>query len=252
MIPSERQQTTLDALARKPFLSIPVMARKLKVSEATVRRDFETLDQLGLVHRVRGGVARMNGARERGSFTERLEVLAAEKERIARAAARLVEDGETIIIDGGTTTSGMSKFIARKNIRVITNSVTVADYLSDVSSVEVIVTGGYLYRASKVLLGQPAILTLRKLNATKTFVSAGGLTFEGIGHSNSLIVETEKMMIARGREAILLADHTKFGTRATANVCPWTKFSKVITDKRVPQPFGDFFKKRGIEVVVAR
>ena len=171
---------------------------------------------------------------------------------IGRAAASLVNDGDTIIMDGGTTTSSMVKFIARKNIQVITNSLTVGDYLADFSNVEVIVTGGYLYRASKVLLGHPAIQTLKGLNAAKSFVSAGGLTLEGIGHSNSLIVETEQMMISRGRESILLADHTKFFTAAAVNVCQWNQFETVVTDKQPPKSFKVFFAKRGIKVIVAK
>ena len=252
MIAIQRQQLILDALAKKNFLAINETAVKIRVSEATVRRDFEMIAKLGLAKRVRGGIGKVIARRSKNSFNERQSILAEEKERIARAAAALVNDGDTIIMDGGTTTNSMSKFIAHKNIQVITNSITVADYLSDFSNIDVIVTGGYLYRASKVLLGQPAIETLKNYNATKTFVSAGGLTLEGIGHSNSLVVETEKMMISRGKEVVLLIDHTKFGAAAAVNVCPWTKFKTVVSDKKPQQPFKDFFKKKNINFIIAK
>jgi len=252
MIATQRQQIILDALAKENFLDINEMAKKLRVSDATIRRDFEMIAKLGMATRVRGGIGKVVTHRSRNSFNERQSILTEEKERIARAAAALVKDGDTIIMDGGTTTNSMSKFIAHKNIQVITNSVTIADHLSDFSNIEVIVTGGYLYRASKVLLGQPAIETLKNYNATKTFVSAAGLTLEGIGHSNSLVVETEKMMISRGKEAVLLTDHTKFGATATVNVCPWTKFKTVVSDRKAQQPFKDFFKKKNIKFIVAK
>ncbi len=253
MLAAQRKQKIIDELEILGFLTISRTAQYLKISEATIRRDFEELSSIGLAQRVRGGISKLEPKTARDSFKDRQNILANEKERIGKAAAKLVNNGDTIILDGGTTTSRMAKFIAKKkDIRVITNSITVADYLSDYSGVEVIVTGGYLYRTSKVLLGSPAIQTLEKLNAVKTFVSAGGVTLEGIGHSNSLIVETEKIMISRGDKSILLVDHTKFYHSATINICQWTEFKTVITDKPVPKKFADFFDKHNIEVTIAK
>lgn len=253
MITAERQQRLLDALAAAPFLSIEEQARRLRTSTATIRRDFDALAAQGLARRVRGGLARpLPQPALPTSFAERRNVLAAEKNRIGRAAAQLVHDGETIILDGGTTTSSMAPYLANKRVSVITNSLSVADYLADHAHGEVIVLGGALYRPSKVMLGTPAQQALRQLNADKAFVSAGGLTLEGIGHSNSLIAETEKVMIARARYVVLLVDHTKFFSRGAMKVCPWTKVSRVITDAPPPQEFQRFFKRRGITVTIAR
>jgi len=252
MIGVERQQQIVDALARKPFLSGTELARMLRVSRVTIHRDMQAVVERGLARRVRGGLARIEAPpAASASFNERRRVLAAEKDRIGAAAARLVRNGETIIMDGGTTTSSMAPYLVGKQIKVITNSLTVADYLCDHSHNDVIVVGGSLYRGSKVLLGLPAQQTLRQLNAHKTFVSAGGVTLEGIGHSDSMIVETEKLMIARGQEVILLLDHTKFASGATMTVCPWAKISKIITDRPVPEKFAAFFKRRKIIVIIA-
>ena len=253
MLAAQRKQKIIDELKNRGFLTISKTAEYFKISEATIRRDFEEISSIGIAKRVRGGIAKVDQNNGNDSFNKRQNILAGEKERIGKLAAQLVSDDDTIILDGGTTTSSMAKFIAqKKNIRVITNSITVADYLSDYSGVEVIVTGGYLYRSSKVLLGLPAIQTLEKLNAVKTFVSAGGVTLEGIGHSNSLIVETEKSMISRGDKSILLVDHTKFSHSATINICPWTEFKTVITDQPVPEKFANFFEKYNIEVLIAK
>jgi len=253
MITAERHQRLLDALATTPFLTIEEQARRLHISCATIRRDFDALAAQGLARRVRGGLARHAALPPLPtSFSERRNILAAEKDRIARAAAQLVHDGDTIILDGGTTTSSMAPYIAPKRISVITNSLSVADYLADHAHGDVIVLGGSLYRPSKVMLGTPAQHALRQLNADKAFVSAGGLTLEGIGHSNSLIAETEKIIISRARYVVLLVDHTKFLSRAAMKVCPWTKVARVITDAPPPLVFQQFFKRRGIAVTIAR
>ena len=254
MIGAQRQQQILDALGRQPFLDGTTLAHTLGVSRVTIHRDLEELAAAGLAKRVRGGISRIEAASPAGiaSFHERQRLLAAEKDRIGRAAARLVHDGETIIMDGGTTTTSMAPYLVGKQIKVVTNSLTVADYLNDHAPIDVIVTGGYLYRASKVLLGPPALQTLRQVNASRAFVSAGGVTLEGIGHSDSLVVETEKLMIARGQEVVLLIDHSKFAGGATMKVCPWARIGTVITDLPVPAKFAAFFKRRHIRVIIAR
>ena len=253
MMTAERQQRLLDALAATPFLTIEEQARRVRASTATIRRDFDALAAQGLARRVRGGLARATAPPALpSSFSERRRVLTAEKDRIGRAAAQLVRDGETIVLDGGTTTSSMAPYLAARRINVITNSLSVADYLADHSHSDVIVLGGALYRASKVMLGTPAQNALRQLNADKAFVSAGGLTLEGIGHANSLIAETEKVMIARARYVVLLADHTKFHSGGAMKVCPWAKIARVITDAPSPPEFQRFFKRRGITVTIAR
>lgn len=252
MISAERHQRLLDALAKAPFLSIEEQARRLRTSTATIRRDFDALAAQGLARRVRGGLARLEALTPLPtSFNERRHVLAAEKERIARAAAQLVRDGETIILDGGTTTSSMAPYLAPKRITVITNSLNIADYLADHSQAEIFVLGGALYRPSKVMLGAPAQYALRQVIADKAFVSTGGLSLDGIGHSNSLIAETEKVMIARARYVVLLADHTKFLSGGAMKVCPWTKVARVITDAPPPPHFQEFFKRRGIHLTIA-
>jgi len=253
MIAEERQQRMRDELVRRPFLPGTALAARYGVSRATIHRDFDTLAATGMARRVRGGLARIAGPAPAfpSSFNERKRLFAAEKDRIGRAAARLVHDGETIIMDGGTTTSSMAPYLVAKRINVITNSISVADYLADHSAIEVIVVGGSLYRSSKVLLGPPAIQTLRQVNAHRTFVSAGGLTLEGVGHSDSLVVETEKLMIARGAEVVLMADHSKFLAGGTMKVCPWNKISRVITDRHVPPVFSAFFRRNGIAVTIA-
>ncbi len=252
MITERRHIRILELLKEKEFLTYAQLAKKCRVSEATIRRDAIVLETGGAVERVRGGV-RQKELRSFSvrTFNESAAILAEEKKRIGRAAAQLVKDGMTLIIDGGTTTGSLAPYIVDKQIDVITNSITVADILADTSEIEVVMTGGYLYRPSKVLLGTPAIRMLRYVNADFTFVSAGGVSLEGIGHSNSLIVDTEKQMIARGKRVALLLDHSKFSTGSVLKVCKWTKITHVITNRVPPDEFIDFFREQDITLIIA-
>ena len=250
----ERQSVIRGMLESKGFVTYAQIAKKVKVSEATARRDAYELCRLGDAIRARGGVRSLSAPAppSHPTFTERATVMAKEKDRIGRAAAALVKDGHTIIMDGGTTTHTLAPYIARRDIDLITNSITVADYLCDASSIEVIMTGGYLYRPSKVLLGPPAVRMLRQVAADVTFVSTGGVTLDGVGHSNSLIVETEKQMIARGARVVLLLDHSKFSSGSVLKVCAWSHITDVVTDRPVPEQFAEFFRKHDISVVIAK
>ena len=251
MIAAERQRVIEAALQEHGTLNVRDMAVQLGVSDATVRRDFERLAETGRARRVHGGLQRPLDQEARPPYEERALLNRVEKDRIGRAAAALVQDGDVIIMDGGTTTSSMAPYLTRKDVQVITNSLTVADYLSDHAAFDVIMTGGWLYRPSKVLLGAQAVQTLRRVDARWTFVSTSGLTPQGVGHSNSLVIELEKQMITRGREVVLLADHTKFTTAGTVQVCPWTPINRVVTDRPVPDEFALLFERLGIAVTVA-
>jgi DeoR/GlpR family transcriptional regulator of sugar metabolism len=252
MIAAERQQIIEAALVDAGAVNIHDMARRLGVSDATVRRDFERVAETGRARRVHGGLQRVVDLEVRPPYQERTLLNRQEKDRIGRAAAALVDDGDVIIMDGGTTTSSLAPYLVGREVQVITNSLTVADYLCDHSMIEVLVTGGWLYRPSKVLLGSQALQALRRVNAGWTFVSTSGLTPRGVGHSNGLVVELEKLMIQRGRRVALLADHTKFSTPGTVQVCPWTTIDDVVTDRPVPQQFARLFARLGIDVTVAR
>lgn len=253
MITEKRHILILELLKKTDFLTYAQLAQKCRVSDATVRRDAIELENSGALERVRGGIRikELRTFSSHNSFNERAAILTEEKNRIGRAAAQLVKNGMTLIIDGGTTSSAIAPYIADKHIDIITNSITIADVLADRSDIEVVMTGGYLYRPSKVLLGAPAIRMLRYVSADFTFVSAGGVSLEGIGHSNSLIVDTEKQMIARGRKVALLVDHTKFTTGSVLKVCRWTKITHVITNRRPPEEFVEFFSKQKITLIIA-
>lgn len=172
-------------------------------------------------------------------FGER-EVLQAEaKRRIAQAAAALLADGDVVIVDGGTTTLQLVPFLSARPVKIVTNSIAIAHAIdcgrAGRSGAEVFLTGGQLYPDSYLLVGPQAKDSLRAYRANWVFLSAAGVTTEGVSNSNQLVVETEQVMIDQAEHVALLADASKFGRTGMAPLCGWDRLSVVITDQK-PEP----------------
>jgi len=175
-----------------------------------------------------------------------------EKDQIGRAAAALVRDGMAVIVDGGTTTYHVAKHLGGKRIQVITNSLPVANLFINSSSVETIVTGGFIYPRLGVLLGPVAEESLAKVHADLAIMSCGGVTPDGFTNSNNLIVAVQLKMMAVASRAVLCIDHTKFGRRALSPFAPLAKAHTVITDPATSRSHLAMLRKHGVEVIVAR
>src|SRR5262249_53486722 len=147
-------------------------------------------------------------------FDERSDRQTSEKSKIGRAVADLIEPGETILLDGGTTTLEVAKALVGKRLQVVTNSLPIANLLASQSSIELILIGGYLYPRTGVALGPMAEATLATLNVPRVIMSVGGITERGLFNSNSLLVECERRMIKAAAEVWVLADSSKFGRSA--------------------------------------
>ena len=181
------------------------------------------------------------------------DVLVRERE-IARVAAEQVLPGDVILIDGGGVTAYLAEELAcRDNLTVITNSLPVLDALRDCPGITLIATGGMLRHGSDTLSGPTTELTLRELRADKLFITATGVTQGfGLSHTNLAEVAAKQAMIRAAREVILLADHTKFGQEAVAQVAPLNAITRLITDNALAAGTRLDLTQMGIEVVIAR
>ena len=226
MIPAERLQLIGELLSSEQVVSTAALSEQFGVSEMTVRRDLTRLEQMGLCRRTHGGAVSVRGLSVQDiPYGERMRLYVAEKTAIGRAAAQMVNEGDTIAIDAGTTTAHMAAALRnRQHITVITNSLRVLEYLSDVPGMTVISTGGTVStaieeppgRADPCLVGPLAEATMRRFRPDKAFMATTGLTLTD-GLSNSVLEQAElkRLMIDLSDEIILLADHTKFGCVAS-------------------------------------
>ena len=193
--------------------------RVLGVSESTIRRDLEALDLAGSVKRTHGGAVYAGEVRSMPAFDERTGTAAAEKRAIGQAAAALLEDGDTVLLDGGTTTLEVARALIGRRVQVVTNSLPIAQLLASSQQTDLILIGGYVYPRTGVALGPLAIATMQSIRVRTAILGAGGIVAEGIYNSNLLLVETERQMMSCGQEVMIVADHTKFGRLALARLC---------------------------------
>ena len=150
--------------------------------------------------------------------------------RSAWRPRRLIEDGDTVLLDGGTTTLEVARALVGRRVQVVTNSLPIAQLLASNQQTELILIGGYVYPRTGVALGPLAIATMETIRVRMAVLGAGGVMPEGIYNSNSLLVETERQMMSCGQEIMIVADHTKFGRLALARLCGLEEVNQFVID----------------------
>jgi DeoR/GlpR family transcriptional regulator of sugar metabolism len=228
----DRQSEILLFIKEKGSASIADMAVHFGVSEMTVRRGLHKLADAGLVIRTPGGaMAIPSGSMER-SFLERSAKMSGAKDAIGREAAALVQDGEIIVLDSGTTTRYLARYLAAKhNVTVVTTSLAVLEELAGNNSVQVRLTGGVYRRASHDLTGSAVMEALSGIHADKVFFGAAAISFQkGVMNYDA---EMPRAFLRSARERILVLDSSKIGTEAVYRLCAVEKCDLVVTDKGI-------------------
>ena len=244
----ERRQIILQAIENKGFASLTQLGELVGASDSTVRRDLEFLDGIGQIRRTRGGAAYVGESLT--SFDVRRTQAREQKEHIADAAAALVQTGETIILDGGTTTLEVARQLAGRTLQVVTNSIPIVNALVNSPQTELIVIGGFLYPKTGVNLGPIAVEALKSIHARRLFISVGGITATSLFNSNALLVETELQMIEAAEEVIVVSDSSKLGHSALAQLCPLETVDRLIIDDGVTDEWRQIVERAGIQLTV--
>ena len=249
MLTDERRQRILQTIEENGFISLTDLAARFAASESTLRRDLEHLDRIGQVRRTRGGAAYVGESLT--AFEDRSGQAAPQKRRIGSAVAELIQPGETILLDGGTTTYEVARCLSGKPLQVVTNSLPIASLMVNRPEVELIFVGGYLYPKTGVALGPLAVATLADMRVRRLVMSVGGLTADGLYNTNSLLVETERQMIAAADQVLVASDSGKFGRPALARIAPLSIADCIVTDDDITDEWKATFDAEGIQVVVA-
>ena len=224
-------------LSIKGFMSLADFVQEMKVSESTIRRDLEVLEEQGTIRRTHGGAVYLKDSSfHRLAFDDRQTTAVSEKAAIAAAAAELIPPGGTVIINGGTTCYQVAKAIGSRRLNVVTNSVPIASLLSADVSTEVTLIGGFLYPRTGVALGDMAERQVDGLHAAQLVLSCAGLTEEGAFNTNQMMVAVEQQMIRAADQVILVVDHTKFGTKSLAKLCDLDEIDILVTDAGADAP----------------
>ena len=255
MLQTKRQEAIVKLLRQEKSVKIKELAEQFGVSVITIRRDFDELVEKGLIKKVYGGaVLAENPVADRGKllFSARLARQHAEKVRIARAAAELVQEGDVIVLDIGTTCLEIARQLKHhRDVTVLTNSLPILNELID-TELTVYSLGGRLRNGEFALCGNLALNSLENFCISKAFVSAGGVTLEkGLTGHNRESMELCAAIIAHTDRAILVADSSKFGKNAFAVIGPLDRMDTVITDDGISEEYAEGIRERGIRLLIA-
>jgi DeoR/GlpR family transcriptional regulator of sugar metabolism len=248
MLVDQRRQQILEITEKSGFVALSDLVDRVGASESTVRRDLDYLDGIGQIRRTRGGAAYVGDSIT--PFEVRGTRAKEQKQHIAAAAAALVEPGETVLLDGGTTTLEVAKHLVGRPLHVVTNSLPIVNVLVSSPQTELIVIGGFLYPKTGVNLGPIAVAALKSIHARRLFVSAGGITAAGLFNSNALLVETERQMIESAEELIVVSDSSKLGHSALAHLCPLDVVDRLVVDEGITEEWKQIVRQAGIELTV--
>jgi DeoR/GlpR family transcriptional regulator of sugar metabolism len=185
------------------------------------------------------------------AFDDRSRVCSDQKKAIAVAAARLVADGETVLLDGGTTTFEVARQLSGRSVQVVTNSLPIAYALAGDRRVDLTLVGGYVYPRTGVAVGQLAVQFLSSIHARRLVMSVAGITERGYFNSNALIVETQLQMMKVVDEVIVVADHTKFSQQSLALLCELGRVQRLISDAALAEPHRRMIEHAGVELIIA-
>ncbi|HEX9190229.1 MAG TPA: DeoR/GlpR family DNA-binding transcription regulator [Vicinamibacteria bacterium] len=253
LLVEERRRRILELLEAQERVTVEELVRRFSVSAVTVRGDLDALASLGTIVRSHGGALKRTDAPEDVPITVKETLHHAEKVRIGHAAAQMIRDGETIMLDSGTTTAEVARqirFLRLRSLNVITNALNIAMELANLPHVRLIMIGGVLRQMSYSLAGPPAEQTLRGLHADRLFLGVDGLHPE-IGLMTPDVVEAQlnAVMIHVSREVVVVADASKFQRRSLSVIAKLDVVHKVITDTGVDPEMLAALRTRGIEVI---
>lgn len=249
----ERRQSLLDILRKQPGLRVPELAQALSVSEGTVRNDLNALEEEGRLRRVHGGAVLMQQDQfQNNSFVRRFQQNAAAKLAIAREAALLVNDGDSILLDASTTVYYVARALShRQNLRVVTNGFEVARELAENPSNNVILIGGVVNNNSSSVTGLLSERIIEELNIEKAFLSCSGCSLER-GMTEILLAEAQikRKVIESSQVLYALVDSSKFGRSDLTSFASLKKIRRLFTDNDISPEWVEQLKELGIEFTI--
>jgi DeoR/GlpR family transcriptional regulator of sugar metabolism len=249
---AERQLRIRQMLENRDFVDLETLCREFDTSESSIRRDLDLLEQAKLLRRVYGGAVALQTTPARAfDYVIESARLSDEKNRIARAAAGLIEDGQTVILDGGSTVASVARELSTRPLHIVTNSLPIAESLESLRNIELTLTGGYLDPRLRVMLGPFCEQMLGAIRADALIMGIGSITPSGFSNNNTLVVGSEQKMIEVAAKIIIVADHTKFGRGGMIPVAPLNAADIFVSDTGLAPEHVAMLRDSGVEVVLA-
>lgn len=250
MLPLERKQQIIDIILKENTIYVSDLSKKFDVTEETIRRDLEKLENEGILTRTYGGAVINKHTKEDLPFSTRNTLNKDIKYRIALLASNLINNGDTLMLDPSSTVLELTALIKEKeDMTIITNSLEIVYKYSNLT-MHIISTGGSLKKNSLSLVGTTAYEAIKKYNVDTLFMSCKGLSLtRGITDSNEPEADLKRQMMKQANKIVLLADHTKFDRIAFAQIAEIQQIDLVITDQQPSEEWVSFFKQCQVELL---
>jgi DeoR family transcriptional regulator of aga operon len=252
MLIDERRQHILELIQSQGRALVSDLSEQLNISQITIRKDLDYLQSKGVIQRSHGGALRVqSSALIDPTLQEKQKHNFREKERIATAATKMVEEGQCVILDSGTTTTAVAERLKRfKQLTVITNAVNIAAELAG-TDFEVILVGGTMRKNSFSLVGPLAEDNLEEMHADILFLGVDGFDLEvGITTPNFLESRVNRAMVKAARQVVAVCDSSKFGRRSLSRIVPSGAVHHVITDQNLPKEIQEALRAMGIALTL--
>jgi DeoR family transcriptional regulator of aga operon/DeoR family myo-inositol catabolism operon transcriptional repressor len=254
MILIQRRKAIKDILLRERTVKVSDLARKFDVSEETIRRDLTQLEDEGLVERNYGGAILVEelqaGMWAIPPVNQRKLHLFEEKDAIGKKAAELVEAGQIVIFDAGSTTWCIARYLQHlQDLTVVTNSLDVAESMGQHEGTSVFVLGGKLMRKSMSLVGPQAEVELRKYNADIAFMGTSGISLtKGFTSSDIYEAEIKRAMVSAAKKIVVVADHSKFSRQGLVSFATFDEVDALVTSEITDGAIRQEIQRLGVEV----
>lgn len=246
---NERQNKILKLLSRNDLTTVNELASKLSVSSVTIRQDLNFLEAEGLLRRIHGGAV----LEDAEDLTNRLGFNYEKKLRIARKAAELVNDGETVLIESGSTNVLLAReLVKKKNVTLVTTNVFIARQFRKNEPANIILLGGLYQQESESMVGKITKVCLDQINFDKAFIGIDGYTTKaGFTLRDLFRAEISSYIIKKSTNTIIISDSSKFGKAELTNICYTVDIHHIATDSDLDQAYIGEFKNAGIDLILA-
>jgi len=248
----QRRVLILNKLETEGQVDVLSLSKELNVSEVTIRNDLKRLEQKNALIRARGGAFKIERVGTDFTLSDKNKQHNEQKKRIGKAAADLIEEGDTIILDSGTTTLEIARNLADTGeLTVITNALNIANQLAEHPKVNIIIPGGFLRKNSLSLIGTTAEESFKSYFCDKLFLAVDGFSVSyGLSTPNVEEAHLNRMMMSISKQVIVVADSSKFHKRSFAFIAPITDIDVLITDNGIPVEDQKKLESAGIKVIL--
>ncbi|SET25243.1 transcriptional regulator, DeoR family [Natronincola peptidivorans] len=250
MLAVTRKEKIKDIILEKKSVMVSELSKKFSVTEETIRRDLKALEDEGILVKTYGGAYIQDGVQNDINVNIRESLFVDNKEKIATKCADLINHGDSIFLDASTTSLAISSKIRSKRVTVITNSLKIANSLSESESIRLMVIGGILDPQSMSFLGRNTINSMQHYYVDKAFISCRSISMDfAVTDSNEQQAEVRQLAIKRSNHVYLVVDHTKFNKTSFTNICFFHDINTLLVDTALDQEWKAFLTEHQVEII---